>query len=89
MVLNGLHSMSRRKDRNLHPVINCPHVSQHLPAITHYTHLNILNLASVFKQMGSNYPAPAPLHHENSVYHVQVVIKDNETVTAPYTVLLH
>lgn len=42
----------------------------------------------VFKQMGSNYPPP-PHHQENSVYHVQVVIKDNETVTAPYTVLLH
>lgn len=85
--------MSRRKDRNLHPVINCPHVSQHLPAITHYTHLNILNLASaVFLSKLAQItppPPPAPLHHENSVYHVQVVIKDNETVTAPYTVLLH
>lgn len=83
--------MSRRKDRNIHPVINCPHLSQHLPAITHYTYLNILNLASaVFLSKWAQITAPpAPLHQENSVYHVQVVIQDNETVTAPYTVLLH
>lgn len=82
--------MSRRKDRNLHPVINCPHVSQHLPAITHYTHLNIMNLTSaVFLSKWAHITPPPPHHQENSVYHVQVVIKDNETVTAPYTVLLH
>lgn len=49
-----------------------------------------MNLTSaVFLSKWAQITPPPPHHHENSVYHVQVVIKDNETVTAPYTVLLH
>lgn len=49
-----------------------------------------MNLASaVFLSKWAQITPPPPHHQENSVYHVQVVIKDNETVTAPYTVLLH
>lgn len=82
IVLNGLHLMARREDRNLHPLINCPHVSQQHSTITHYTHLNILNLAStVFFLSNWDQSTPPPLlNPENNMYYVQVAIEENKTL---------